>query len=512
MKHFKIKWIVLFMVVLTGTSAAGYRRLDDRMKAYEPPYTPLPHRSAPLDRTRPDRIDTMTNHLLKMSDEWLNLGLNPGAFLRMDESRRKALEEIANDDSKLLRFLNQPVAIHDLEILTLFRSQAIKAAAGRFRAVLRRFSQAAYLDEILYRYSAFTRSLMTGIGPMKGMNSTAVNFPFPGVMALKGDIVAHSAAAALETLTIERRNAVAKMRKAYWNLLYIQGAEAITRETASLFAGLERVADTRYKSGKTSFQDVVKIEIRRRTLEEELTTLKESRRNVEAEMSSLLNLDPNPTVIRLIQSRPSASPPDLAPLYGKAIETRQELRKKRAMIKKMEKMLEMAETMILPTFTLNLSLYEDNPVMKVGTSAMQPAFAVSTRADKAAGSPKSPWFGKDDAYISEARMTLSALRSELKQAESDTRTSVRKAWSDLDRASRETSLYKNHIVSETRSVLDVSTRGYESGKASFAEVVDSHTDWLHAGLALQRKKSDMGIAWAELSRIIGMDMVSNHVQ
>jgi outer membrane protein TolC len=114
-----------------------------------------------------------------------------------------------------------------------------------------------------------------------------------------------------------------------------------------------------------------------------------------------------------------------------------------------------------------------------------------------------PWYGTNDAYLRQTRQRLLALREDLKQAEARTLTMVRKAWFELDRAKREMSLYQKTVINLSQSALDVSTRGYESGNVTFADVIDSYTIWLEARLAFERKRSDLGIAWAELERILG---------
>ena len=55
----------------------------------------------------------------------------------------------------------------------------------------------------------------------------------------------------------------------------------------------------------------------------------------------------------------------------------------------------------------------------------------------------------------------------------------------------------------SQTALDVATRSYESGKVAFADVIGAYTTWLNANLALARKRSDFGIARAELERTVG---------
>ncbi|MCP4686892.1 MAG: TolC family protein, partial [Desulfobacterales bacterium] len=55
----------------------------------------------------------------------------------------------------------------------------------------------------------------------------------------------------------------------------------------------------------------------------------------------------------------------------------------------------------------------------------------------------------------------------------------------------------------SRSALEVSTRGYESGAVSFTEVIGSAVNWLDVNMTLAQKYRDAGVARAELARAVG---------
>ena len=118
-----------------------------------------------------------------------------------------------------------------------------------------------------------------------------------------------------------------------------------------------------------------------------------------------------------------------------------------------------------------------------------------------------PWYGRDDAYLRQTRQELAALKKNLVKAETVTVTKVRNAWFELDRAMREKILYKETVLPLSQSVLKVSTQGYEAGSVSFADVIGAYSDWLKAWLTFARKQSDVGISWAELVQVVGVDMV-----
>jgi outer membrane protein TolC len=339
---------------------------------------------------------------------------------------------------------------------------------------------------------------------MKGKEPIRMKFPFPGVLALKGQIVNQRVLAERESLETARRNAVTAVRMAYWDLVYAIQATRITADMLELLKNLEAVAETRYEAGKTNYQDVVKVRINRETIEEDLITLKEKQRNIESKIREVINLPPEIDLGPPKMIPPRENMPALGRLYDIARKRRQELRRLRTMVGKTERMIEMAETMILPPYTLNFSLYEDEAANMVGAAAEKNPFPIRTEAATGAGLPKMPWFGTEDAYLRETRQSLYALREALKKAEVSTHTMVRIAWFELDRARRETALYSDDVVALSRSALDVSTRGYESGNVSFADVIDSYTTWLRANLMLERNRSDLGIAWARLEQVIGV--------
>ncbi|HKI50097.1 MAG TPA: TolC family protein, partial [Desulfobacteria bacterium] len=138
-----------------------------------------------------------------------------------------------------------------------------------------------------------------------------------------------------------------------------------------------------------------------------------------------------------------------------------------------------------------------------GASARKTDFPVSTRAERGAGLPLRPWTGIGDAYIRETRQNLNALKKELENAEATTDFLVREAWYRLDLAKREEILYRSSVLKLAKDALDVSTRGYEAGNVSFADVIASYGSYLNQNLSAQRKLSDMGVAWADLEMVVG---------
>ncbi len=501
-----ILWLAITGVALiwaAGPAAGGYSDLKQDMDSYAPPaMLHQPEVLEPAADTAPDAFEIETQAIEDTRSRWEKLVERKGVHAA-DVAVSPQMIEAASDQAQTLAMLRPRLSHQTAMDLIRLRNPSVKGAQDRLKAALEGFDQVTQLDEVLRQYAAFTESVMAGVGPMRGSDNIQMKFPFPGVTALKGQVAELTVEAENQTFELVRRDIMAQGSKAYWNLHYTHQALRITREMLDRLNQLESVATTRYGAGKTSYQDVVKLRISREKLEEQVRTLKAQRVNLETELLSLMDIGPNHSVGWPDTGTPELSLPKLDPLYSLALENRQELNRMRAMVGKMERMVALAETMIQPAFTQNYSLYSDQAVLQLGGAATKPTFATTVSPTRGKGLPKNAWFGTQDAYLRETRKKLDALRADLADAEARTRLMVRKGWFDLDRALRERALYKDRLLELSQTSLDVSTRAYESGNVSFADVITSYTDWLDVSLASRRRNSDVGVTRAELERRVG---------
>lgn len=491
------------LIWMAGAASCSYRGLKQDLEAYSPPA--LVHQPPPTTVDTADGQDAFESEketIEKTRLSWeQQVDTQTAPIETMDIPAK--IVEAASDEGQTIDLLHPRLSLDTAKTLILLRNPSIQAAKDRLLATLEGFDQVTQLDEILRQYSAYTEGVMAGVGPMRGADAIGMRFPFPGVTALKGQVAELNVKAEKETFDMTKRDILAQASKAYWNLLYTHRALGITREMLDRLTHLESVATTRYGAGRTSYQDVIKIRINREKLVEQITTLTERRANLETELLSLMDLKPGIPVGRPGTLAPQTSLPALAELYPLALEKRQELNRLRAMLGKMERMIEMAETMIQPAFSANYSLYTNEAVLQAGSAAMKPTFSTTVSPVRGSGLPKNAWFGTQDTYLRETRNKLDALRAELDAAEARTRLLVRTGWFALDKALRERALYQGRLMELSQTSLEVSTRGYESGNVSFADVITSYTDWLDVGLASRQRDSDVGAARAELERRVG---------
>ncbi|MDP2106681.1 MAG: TolC family protein, partial [Desulfobulbaceae bacterium] len=360
--------------------------------------------------------------------------------------------------------------------------------------------------------AALTKSVMTGVGGMTNPDPVTLKFPFPGVLALKGEIVGQEARVAREELEIARRDAVTAARTAYAELLYLRDAQEITRSQLRLIANQQQALSTRYQSGDTGFDSVLKVGIELEQIKEELTSLIEEHGNVEMVIRAVLSL-PERIKIGSPASRDKGSRPvGLEALYSLALERRQEIKAKQAMVGKTERMVEMAETMIYPGFTPNRSLIEADAISSVGnTTVMEESEAGPVSSEPGVGAvlPKTPWYAADDAYLRQAREQIQVLTKDVEAERAATLLGVRETWYRMDKAWRQEALYRERITTLAQAGFDTTSQAYAAGRVSFSEFIESANAWLSARLGLARAKADILRSQAELDAAVGVSLVDS---
>jgi cobalt-zinc-cadmium efflux system outer membrane protein len=173
---------------ISGTAFAGYRDLKQDMEAYTPPaLLQQPAVPGPAAITEADSFAVEKKTIEDARDRWTKT-VKEKVLSSKGRPIPPALIAAAADDASTIAELRERLSLQTVQALILVRNPSIKAATRRFQAALEGFDQVTQMDEILRQYSAFTESVMAGVGPMRGSDNIGMKFPFPGVTALKGQV------------------------------------------------------------------------------------------------------------------------------------------------------------------------------------------------------------------------------------------------------------------------------------------------------------------------------------
>ena len=507
----KFRAIIISCLSLLAISSAyaDYGRMKDTLNAYTPPDSFLSPGGAdnespavPVEDMgiRDEEIKSIASNKNYLAEKLAAIHLD-----RIDEAVLKRISAIASDTEALKNMLSKKIRLEDIKAAALLRNPGIHAARKKVFAELQTFDQVMNLDDSLRQYSTFTESLNNKVGPVKGKDSIKMNFPLPGLTGLKGQVVENQVAVLIEKAAITGKTVLKDIETVYWTLVFIDQSIGITRETITAFERLRHVATALYRSGKTSFQDVIKINIKIEELKEDLTTLASRKKTVSIQMLELLDM-PHFKIGIIDVVSPPGKLPKVSALYDQARRNRQELNALRYQIRKVSSMVEMAESMIEARPEFGFSLSEADFITTTGSDAAKDSFPAKTMAAMKNSSPVRAWYGVNEPWLQQTRQTLESLKSSLQAQENATDRMVRAAWFKADKSKREHGLYKNRILPLAKSALDVTTKEYEAGSIPFSQAIDSYTYWLKVKLTIARKRSDYGTAFTDLETITGKQL------
>ena len=208
-----------------------------------------------------------------------------------------------------------------------------------------------------------------------------------------------------------QREVIARVKRAFYQLGYVDAALRIAEEDKSLLEHYEGLAQTRYATGQGLQQAVIKVQAEITKVINRLDILNQQRLSLAGSLNTLMDRPPHdlvPTVARL-------SPPNVAlnlqALYELGDENRQELKAAEALVERSERSIELAKRDPWPDFMVSAGFINvgkrDDPagILQPPTDNGKNAFSLGV------GITIPIWQGKYDAGVQQAAAELSAQRS-----------------------------------------------------------------------------------------------------
>ena len=170
--------------------------------------------------------------------------------------------------------------------------------------------------------------------------------------------VARAQLAAVELEVIEQ------VKRAYYELYFVERAIRITEDNRKLLLDFVKIAESRYRTGRASQQDVLRAQVEVSKLDDQLIRLRQQTDSSQARLARLLHVSPDTPVRALEQAPQQQIPHDLERLYEQAISQRPELHAQLAAVERDRRNVDLARLEYFPDLTAGVTW--------IGTSARRP--------------------------------------------------------------------------------------------------------------------------------------------
>ena len=388
------------------------------------------------------------------------------------------------------------LVLPDLISEALARNPELAAARKQWEAATNRIAQARSLDDPTLSVHLWnfpqTFNVTRADNSIFGLSQ---NFPFPGKLALKGEVAIRSAEMTEQALHGKERELVVRLKQAYYDLFLAHKAIQIHHEQVELLRQFVEIATAKFRTGKGSQADVLKAQVELSVLHQQRPVLEQRRETAAALLNTLLDRDPlsplglpqEPTLRSL-----NATIDDL---HSLALGARPELKAAELAVQQSEQSRALAQRQYYPDFNVQFQRFQ-NFQANDGFGAyvaMTIPFSFWTKP-------------KYDAGVQEAAASVAAARAQQHQLENLTRFQVNDLLAKVRASEQVARLYHTTILPQAVQNLEAARAGYRVGTGGFLDLIDTQRAWRGFQHEYYRALVEREHRLAELEQVIGADL------
>ncbi len=356
----------------------------------------------------------------------------------------------------------QPLSVDDLVKMAVASNPQVRMAKAQYMAAMHQIDQAYAPNDPVVGW--LDGQSPTGFGkPTLQTLSVSEQFQFPGKAWLQGDVAHRNAEIARLAYMAAVRDAKAQVKTAYYQAL-LDGALADTAaENATNIDLMRQVAKVAYVANQVPQSDVINAEFDLTAASQTYLTSRVAEQNDEATINQILGRDPRTPLqfVTTVTIEPLKAPLDS--VLQTALAMRQEVLEAALTEKNSATALKLAHMEVLPDFTV--TYFKDRWPLVSGAPAPN-----ITTDNGAAINMNIPVFyifkQREDAKSAEH--LLEAARSNLRNVELQSQTSITQLYRTTDLAFEVASRYHDSLIPLARQSFQVALVSYQSRKADFA--------------------------------------------
>ena len=368
----------------------------------------------------------------------------------------------------------------------------LRSIKMRVREASERYPQAVSLDDPSLGIGFYPATIGSGGPDFSYRVDLSQRLPYPGRLALKGEVALGDAEAALKDFHSARLELVRMVRTSWLELFYVHRAMEINREEKRLLEELKTVTTSRYAEGRGNLQDPLQTEVELARIKHRGIVLERMLRNAGARLNTLMGRPPG-----LPLPVPAGLPdikikklPEKRELVDRALSKNPDIEAARIKKQSAESALKLTDLEYYPDLTLigsyNRAWSSDElrPFVGIGIN-------IPIR------------FGRIDAQRREAGARVMRMDSELKAIQDRVRYEVEEAYEKLRESVHAVKLFEETLIPAAKLNHRAALAGYKEGKNDFLALLSAERELVETRLQYERTLVDLRIREAELLRAVG---------
>lgn len=386
-------------------------------------------------------------------------------------------------------------SLDELIAAGLIDNPGIKAKRLAWESIKEKRPQATALPDPMLQYTQPLEEIETRLGPNKRSIMLSQKLPFPGKRRLKGAIVNKEVEVARVALEGTTRDLVLDIKKAYYDLYYLDKGKELAGERINVFGHFSKAEMNDYSVGVAKFSDVVSAETRFADAEYDLILFTELRTAAASRLNTLLGREPEDEVQAVPEPGMTGDTGDLMELYLRA-RGHESIRTAKLLEEKSGLFEELSNFTSRPSFMLGVKYTEiGEPAMGNITDGGRDALAVTF------GLTIPLWGSRNRSAREEARLNRQKSEQTRAALTDGLNAKVKKAYVDMKSNYQLVRLYTDSLMPKAEKLIDTVEINYKFGNGSIADLFEARVMWINFKIAYHRAASNYLKNRAELERL-----------
>jgi outer membrane protein TolC len=291
---------------------------------------------------------------------------------------------------------------------------------------------------------------------------------------------------------------IEKIKRAYFQLYFIQQAIRITEEDQQQLKLIEQTIDRLYSvQRKVSQIDVLRVQLEVSQRDTDLVRLRQQLDSAQADLARLLHVSPETPLRALDQLSQETPPQDVEELYRRAIASRPDLHAALAAIRRDQRAADLARLNYYPDVTLGFTWIDTSPAGISPVSNGRDAFLLTTSVNL-------PIYHKRlEAGVRQAETMAVASARQYDAVKDQTMQEVKDLFAQATSQGELLRLFRGDLIPKARQTLDQSIPAYEVGQIDFLEMIDNWRQLLRLHIGEKQLEAQLRQSLASLSRAVG---------
>jgi len=390
-----------------------------------------------------------------------------------------------------------PRSVDEYVQIALWQNPGIQAARKRAEAAAYEVPVAASLQDPMLAVTIQPEPVQTAAGQQRSMLSASQKLPWFGKLETRALVAESQTDVARAHLAAVELTTVAQVKRAYYELYFLQQAIKVTQTEQRLLREIREVANARYATGRASQQDVLRADLELVHVENELIRLQQQLLSGRAKLARLLHVSPNAAVAALDELPAADIPGDLDWLHRQAVASRPELHAQLAVLERDRRAVDLARLDYKPDVTVGLSWIDVADHGLSGVANGQDSLLLS------AGVNLPVYRKRLDNSIRSAEAKAVAAAREYDALRDGTLEEVTDLFAQARSQQDLLTLLEQEILPKARQTFQVSSQAYQVGEVDFLQLLDNWRQLLRYEVNYHRLEAGLRQTIAALEKSIG---------